>query len=1017
MFLRTACLLMSNSFVRKSLCLLILLFVCLMPQFGYSQEVTTLESGKPIERELAGGQKHSYQIVLSAGQYVMVTVEQRGIDVSVRLFGVDGKPLADFDAEMRLNGTEKIEFIANSAGNYRFDIEPRYKLLPSGKYEIRLEELHTATEADKSLQEARNLYAESLRLFNAGKYDEAQPLVERVIEIRQKELGSENASTANAMTHLARITDAQGKYDEAEKINQRVLQIREKVLGADHPDVAYTLNYLATNYNHKEDFQKAITFHQRALAIREKAFGPNHPIVAVSLINLGVVYDSLGDKLKAQELYQRALTIQEKTVGAENLNTAIILNNIGKIYVDVNEAKKAEPYLLRAVGILEKLFAPDNPRITDALTNLAYCYVEQLEFEKAEPLYQRILSSREKTVGQNHPLTAHAAFNLANLYAIKKDFEKAESLYRRALLIRENTLGQDNPGVGEVLSGLSLLLAVKGDVGQAIKLQQRASEIDERNISLNLAIGSERQKLAFIKNLFDRTNQNIVIQTQYAPDNPTAIELAATTVLRQKGRVLDAVSNNLIQLRQRFNEQDQSLLDKLNATTTQLAELILNGPEETTLAEHQSKIKTLTDEREKLEDEISRRAAGFYTKSQPVTLASVQAVIPRDSVLIEFAVYEQDKFNPTTNKPNSEPRYVAYVLHNQGEVKWKELGEAKPIDEAITAYRQALRDPKRNDVQKLARAVDEKIMQPIRALFGDAKQLLISPDGELNLIPFEALVNEQEHYLIERYSFTYLTSGRDLLRMQVARESKSKPLVIANPSFGEPVTEQIATTKPILRKRRSITTTRDLSDAYFAPLGGTAQEARSIQTLFPESAFLTGTQATESALKQTTAPRILHIATHGFFLEDNANNKIENPLLRSGLAFAGANRRNGKNDDGILTALEASGLNLWGTKLVVLSACDTGLGEVKNGEGVYGLRRAFVLAGAESLVMSLWPVSDYVTRILMTNYYENLKQGMGRGAALRQVQLGMLKKNGRQHPFYWASFIQSGEWANLDGKR
>ncbi|MBA3513230.1 MAG: CHAT domain-containing protein [Pyrinomonadaceae bacterium] len=173
---------------------------------------------------------------------------------------------------------------------------------------------------------------------------------------------------------------------------------------------------------------------------------------------------------------------------------------------------------------------------------------------------------------------------------------------------------------------------------------------------------------------------------------------------------------------------------------------------------------------------------------------------------------------------------------------------------------------------------------------------------------------------------------------------------------------------------------------------------------------------------------------HGFFLSEpgavatgsveqvatrgiNTNAKIENRLLRSGLALAGANLRGGAGDDGILTALEASGLNLWGTKLVVLSACDTGLGEVRNGEGVYGLRRAFVLAGAESLVMSLWPVSDYSTRKLMTDYYRNLKQGLGRGAALRQVQLDLLRRNRQLHPFYWANFIQSGEWANLDGRR
>src|SRR5439155_8739081 len=169
---------------------------------------------------------------------------------------------------------------------------------------------------------------------------------------------------------------------------------------------------------------------------------------------------------------------------------------------------------------------------------------------------------------------------------------------------------------------------------------------------------------------------------------------------------------------------------------------------------------------------------------------------------------------------------------------------------------------------------------------------------------------------------------------------------------------------------------------------------------------LTGTNASKAALKQTNAPDILHIATHGFFLADapehssagkgtraiNAKAKIENPLLRSGLALAGANLSKDSADNGILTALEASSLNLWGTKLVTLSACDTGVGEVKNGEGVYGLRRAFTLAGTETLVMSLWPVSDYVTRELMTAYYKGLKQGQGRGEALRQVQLSMLAR-------------------------
>jgi CHAT domain-containing protein len=275
--------------------------------------------------------------------------------------------------------------------------------------------------------------------------------------------------------------------------------------------------------------------------------------------------------------------------------------------------------------------------------------------------------------------------------------------------------------------------------------------------------------------------------------------------------------------------------------------------------------------------------------------------------------------------------------------------------------------------------------------------------------------------------------------MQVARSSRTEPVVIANPSFGNPETTPVATLKPAT----ATTTSRNLDgddpdNIYFAPLAGTALEARELKSLFPDARILTGPQASKAELERVDAPAILHIATHGFFLENAADEKFnksphqsggaatrgmhaglntDNPLLRSGLALAGANLDKTGIEDGILTALEASNLNLWGTKLVTLSACDTGVGEVKNGEGVYGLRRAFVIAGAETVVMSLWPVSDYVTRELMTSYYRGLKAGLGRGDALREAQLAMLNRKGHEHPFYWASFIQVGEWANLEGKR
>jgi len=284
-----------------------------------------------------------------------------------------------------------------------------------------------------------------------------------------------------------------------------------------------------------------------------------------------------------------------------------------------------------------------------------------------------------------------------------------------------------------------------------------------------------------------------------------------------------------------------------------------------------------------------------------------------------------------------------------------------------------------------------------------------------------------------------LTSGRDLLRLQVPRESRTGPLVVANPAFGISHIAYSPSRKIALpvESDASGTSHADFSRAWFPPLPGTAGEAKALKAILPQGKVLTGEQATKTALQQANAPRILHIATHGFFLKDEKpgpsnsrsigltvinrvspeNGVLVDPLLRSGLALAGANLHGENGDNGVLTAKEAAGLNLWGTKLVVLSACDTGVGEVKNGDGVYGLRRALVLSGSETQVMSLWPVSDIGTRDLMIAYYQGLQRGEGRSAAMRDVQLRMLRSPTRRHPYYWASFIQSGEWASLAGKR
>src|SRR6266498_69503 len=809
----------------------------------------------------------------------------------------------------------------------------------------------------------------------------------RIEELRAATESDRALQEARKLSEEARQLEHGRKYDEALRLYERALAIREKALGPDHPDVAGSLNNLASIYNLKGDFEKAESFYQRALAIWEKALGPDHPQVTLSLDNLASLYRAKGDNTKAEPLAQRALAIKEKALG------------------------------------------PEHPDVALSLNNLVMIYQQRGDYAKAEPLAQRALTISEKTLGPEHFGVAHCLNNLGDLYLGRGEYEKAEPMFQRALAIWEKTLRPEHPFIASSLANLAVLYAAKGAIAQAVRFQSRANAISDLDLDLNLIAGSERQKLALLNLSRFQTDSTLSLHAQVAPNDPQALDLAFTTWLRRKGRGLEAMADTIAILRRHAAPQDQQLFDQLADARSQLAALTLGESSTAKPETYRAQLASLREKADELEATLSSHSAEFRTQSQPVALAAVQSALPAGSVLVEFAAYRPHELPTEKRKP---PRYLAYLLAPQGRPQWVDLGEVEVIDRAVEAWRRALRDPRRTDVKQLARGMDDKVMRPVRALLqsglgemrGKVRRLLIAPDGSLNLIPFAALVDEQGRYLVERYSISYLVSGRDLLRLQVRQPSKSEAVVVADPDYGETVVAAQLKRRDVgLPSGMPQTAGSDvsLSQVYFPPLRGTAGEARALKAMLPQATVLTGERATEARLKQLSSPKILHLATHGFFLRDqDPNSPVEISLLRSGLALAGANLRRGgpdPADDGILTALEAAGLDLWGTKLVVLSACDTGVGEVQYGEGAYGLRRALALAGAETQVMSLWPVSDTGTRDLMIGYYKALKRGEGRGEGLRRVQLEMIKSRDRRHPFYWASFIQSGEWGNLEGKR
>ncbi len=984
---------------------------------GPAGNADPLEVGKPLRREIAGGQVHAYQLRLPAEQYIFVAVAQRSVDVVVRFVAPDGRRLIEIDSPGGSSGLERLAFIAPAPGDYRIEVAPLQQGAPRGQYEIRWEDSRPATPIDRALVEARALVNQSFVLEQQGKWEEATRLAERAVSLREDALGKEHEDVAAALNRLGTLANLTGNAARAIEIHRRAMAIQERLHGAKSAPVAAAAHSIALIHISVSDYVAAEPLLQQALTILEAAGDENRGRLAQISDTLGGLYLRMGDFKKAEPFFLRGLELREKVFGPEQLIVAYSANNLGLLYDQMSAPEKARTFYQRSLGIKEKLYGANHPEIAVSLNNLGQHAIRAGDFEQARRSYRRAKEILEKRPGAFPLDLATALHGLAALELNDGRADEADSPLQQALSLRERALGPDHELVAKTLDSLFVLHMLRGDAARADGALRRSAEIAERILRRNLVIGSERRKLALLDQHSRNISKALSLHARLAPDDPRAREFALTLLLRFKGRTLDAMADAIARLRRRAAPEDQALFDQLAAARARLGTLTLRGPAGATIAGHQALVKQLEARLERLEEELSARSAEFKAESRPVTLADVQAALPAGAALVEFAQYAPYRTKDTPGTGLGARRYIAYVVAREGPPRWADLGEAARIDLALERFRAALRPPARSGFRAAARALDRAVMEPIRPLLGDARHVLLSPEGALNLLPFAALVDERGRYLIERYAFGYLTSGRDLLRPPSTEPPRDAPLIVANPAFG-------AATLAGTASQRGF----GLAEVQFRPLPGTASEARALHRLLPEARVLTEERATESALKAAHGPRLLHIATHGFFLRDAtlpapppaesrglgllANDaappSLENALLRSGLVLAGANLRRDSSDDGILTALELAGLDLQGTRLVVLSACNTGLGEIRRGEGVYGLRRALTLAGAESQVMSLWPVSDRATRDLMVAFYQGLQRGQNRTEAMRQVQLRMLQTGTRRHPYYWAGFIQTG---------
>jgi tetratricopeptide (TPR) repeat protein/CHAT domain-containing protein len=881
-----------------------------------------------------------------------------------------------------------------------------------------------------------------------GDYTKAEPLLKEALRISQKVLGPDDSETARSLNNLAGLYQVMGgNVKAAEPFLQEVVRIRQKVMGSDNPLTAESLNNLATLYWVMDERAKVEPLFREVIRIRQKALGPENPLTAQSLNNLAELYQSMGDYARAEPLLQEALRIQK--LGPENSARVNSLSNLGALYTKMGDYAKAEPLFLEALRISQKVLGPDDSETARSLDHLGHLYWISGDYAKAEQPLQEALRICRKIFGPERGITAQVLSNLANLYQATQNYAKAEPLYQEALRIRQKLWPEDSV-TADSLNNLASLYHKMGDYDKAVPLFQEAVRIDRKGLGADdtattlenlallevdlgrideataLARQASAAELTVLSKMFSFTSeqQRLAYLDIFDPYSlfpflkGTESDLAAT-VLRYKGVVLDSIVEDRLLAEASQGSEDQKLVQQLNLDKRQLGQLLLQ-PTQQLSAQTNQRIEALEGEAEKIEGQLAQHVAGLGQARHALTVSpeQVQATVPDDGVLIEYL-----RFLNYLGKGKWTSCYGAVLLFSKGPPLWIPLGKANEIERLVRRYGALVRDL--SDEEELSanlRALYEVLWAPIeQALPSQTKKVIISPDGQLNFISFATLLTKDQQFLSQRYDVQYVASGRDLLR-DVKPSTAKEVILFANPDFdlaaaamlakadtgsSDPVPESVG------RGERE-----EIEDWNFPSLEGTQKERDELMKKFVGWGWtptdFTAKKATKEALLEIRSPYILHLATHGFFAkEDSASTQTErkaslndrqsvtqsrffkNPMHRSGLALAGAQatiqawKREEVppvENDGILTAEDVSTLDLQGTWLVTLSACNTGSGQARAGEGVMGLRRGFIQAGAQNLLMTLWLIGDEVTVQIMSDFYDAAHQSGNAPEALAKVQ-------------------------------
>ena len=861
-------------------------------------------------------------------------------------------------------------------------------------------------------------YSSLLQL--TGNYFAAELYLEDAVEIKRATFGADNLDYLTTYENLALLYLATARYTDALRVLDEIKLQKESVLADKDASLAYTYSNLANAKKLVAEYPESESYFRKAREIYEATLGKDHILYASTINNLALLYQKMGNLEAAKPLFQEALQVYESQIGKLSPDYATALENLATLYQMEKNSEKAKELLEEALEIDEKILGKEHPLYSKTLHNLASIYEADEDYEKARDLFLTSLEIDKKVFSENHPSYASTLYNLAVLEQSLENYEIARNHYEKVAQIRLTVLGENHPDYAFSVYGLASIAQKTGDFELAktnyeIVITKYLEDIREYFPAL-----SESEKSAFygkIRPVFeafmDFAIEYIVLNQGSIEDRDGMLKQLYDLQLSTKALLLNAsnkVRNRIL------NSVDQELIalfqDWIGLKENIVKSLALSKEE---IEQNNIDIGAMQTEANDLEKELSLKSTAFEQEFEKdvITWEDVKAKLTDRDAALEIIRIKK-------NLKNDSILYATLIVESFSEAPRLVLLSNGDVleDRAFKIYKNSIvykiDDKKSFDV--FWKDINAEITKVINNIY-------LSADGVFNKVNIATLFDpEEDEYVVDKYNIRLLSNTKELVEGGNESNPENFAQIFGYPKYNLDKAEMdaLAATVDEAGMRYSF-------GDNVAELPGTLEEINNISGILTDKSWdfkkYIEAEASENNIKQMTSPKIFHIATHGFFLEDipvteddneglASRSQKYNPLMRSGLLFAGAENTIRKEDlpgeeDGILTAYEAMNLNLDNTDLVVMSACETGLGEVKNGEGVYGLQRAFIVAGAQNLIMSLWKVNDATTQLLMSTFYNEWFSGHTRTEAFNSA-IATVKKD-YPHPYFWGAFVMLGK--------